>query len=74
MLTYIYVGYSFLAIQDIALVNVVYDNKVIWEAKYSFKNDKITKDERNTVYPVASVTKVITVSSKTGENFNRRAL
>ena len=45
------------------MMNVVYYDEVIWQANYAVKNGKIQNDMKYTVYPVASITKVFTVSA-----------
>ena len=45
-------------------MNVVYYDEVIWKAKLESKNNKIQNVKENRAYPVASVTKVITVNER----------
>jgi hypothetical protein len=46
-------------------MNAVYYDKVIWEAKYKWNETtkELTEEKNEKLYPIASVTKVITVSS-----------
>ena len=44
-------------------MNVVYYDEVIWQANYTVKNRTIQNDMNYAVYPVASITKVFTVSA-----------
>ena len=51
--------------QSVALVNVVYYDAIIWEAKFTWNNEtKELKEETvEKLFPAASLTKVITVST-----------
>lgn len=50
--------------QNVVLANVVYYDEVIWSAKLRWDSTtmKITEEKSDKLFPVASVTKVITVS------------
>ena len=50
--------------QNVVLANVVYYDKVTWSAKLKWDNTtmKIKEEKSDKLFPVASVTKVITVS------------
>lgn len=54
------------------MVNVVYYDEVIWDAKFRWNNEtKELKEEKvEKLFPVASLTKVITVSTKLSIKFN----
>lgn len=48
------------------MANIVYYDQVIWEVKFKLSNEtnEITEEEKEKLFPVASLTKVITVSAR----------